>query len=175
MDNIVDYLIVLFFIISFLSSVFRKKKKQAEKEGKIKQQPIVELKRDDVQKNNVVAKKSTSTNKNSFEDMLKAMLQVPEPVQEQKSEVDAYYEEAMKRSSVMTTKKESLIPASEESHRVRSTVKKSNTYSEAMAEAKKKHSSQKAIKIRGNLHNMTTIREYIVMNEILGKPIALRE
>ena len=36
MDNIVDYLIVLFFIISFLSSVFRKKKKQAEKEGKIK-------------------------------------------------------------------------------------------------------------------------------------------
>ncbi len=175
MDNIVNYLIVLFFIISFLSSVFRKKKKQAEKEGKIKQQPIVELKRDDVQKNNVVAKKSTSTNKNSFEDMLKAMLQVPEPVQEQKSEVDAYYEEAMKRSSVITTKKESLIPASEESHRVRSTVKKSNTYSEAMAEAKKKHSSQKAIKIRGNLHNMTTIREYIVMNEILGKPIALRE
>ena len=175
MDNIVDYLIVLFFIISFLSSVFRKKKKQAEKEGKIKQQPIVELKRDDVQKNNVVAKKSTSTNKNSFEDMLKAMLQVPEPVQEQKSEVDAYYEEAMKRSSVMTTKKESLIPASEESHRVRSTVKKSNTYSEAMAEAKKKHSRQKAIKIRGNLHNITTIRDYIVMNEILGKPIALRE
>ena len=175
MDNIVDYLIVLFFIISFLSSVFRKKKKQAEKEGKIIQQPIVELKRDDVQKNNVVAKKSTSTNKNSFEDMLKAMLQVPEPVQEQKSEVDAYYEEAMKRSSVMTTKKESLIPASDESHQVKSTVKKSNTYSEAMAEAKKKHSSQKAIKIRSNLHNMTTIRDYIVMNEILGKPIALRE
>ena len=50
MDNILDYLIVLFFVISFLSSVFRKKKKQAEKEGKIKQQPIVELKRDDVQK-----------------------------------------------------------------------------------------------------------------------------
>ena len=175
MDNIVDYLIVLFFIISFLSSVFRKKKKQAEKEGKIKQQPIAELKRDDVQKNNVIAKKSTSANKNSFEDILKAMLQVPEPVQEQKSEVDAYYEEAMKRSSVMTTKKESLIPASEESHRVKATIKKSNTYSEAMAEAKKKHSSQKAIKIRGNLHNMTTIRDYIVMNEILGKPIALRE
>ncbi len=175
MDNIVDYLIVLFFIISFLSSVFRKKKKQAEKEGKIKQQPIVELKRDDVQKNNVVAKKSTSTNKNSFEDMLKAMLQVPEPVQEQKSEVDAYYEEAMRKSEIIKTEKESLIPASEESHRVRSTVKKSNTYSEAMAEAKKKHSSQKAIKIRGNLHNMTTIRDYIVMNEILGKPIALRE
>jgi len=175
MDNIVDYLIVLFFIISFLSSVFRKKKKQAEKEGKIKQQPIAELKRDDVQKNNVIAKKSTSANKNSFEDILKAMLQVPEPVQEQKSEVDAYYEEAMKRSSVMTTKKESLIPASEESHRVKATIKKSSTYSEAMAEAKKKHSSQKAIKIRGNLHNMTTIRDYIVMNEILGKPIALRE
>ncbi len=175
MDNIVDYLIVLFFIISFLSSVFRKKKKQAEKEGKIKQQPIVELKRDDVQKNNVVAKKSTSTNKNSFEDMLKAMLQVPEPVQEQKSEVDAYYEEAMRKSEIIKTEKESLIPASEESHQVQSTVKKSNTYSEAMAEAKKKHSSQKAIKIRGNLHNMTTIRDYIVMNEILGKPIALRE
>ena len=175
MDNIVDYLIVLFFIISFLSSVFRKKKKQAEKEGKIKQQPIVELKRDDVQKNNVVAKKSTSANKNSFEDMLKAMLQVPEPVREQKSEVDAYYEEAMRKSEIIKTKKESLIPASEESHRVKATIKKSNTYSEAMAEAKKKHSSQKAIKIRGNLHNMTTIRDYIVMNEILGKPIALRE
>ena len=175
MDNIVDYLIVLFFVISFLSSVFRKKKKQAEKEGKIKQQPIVELKRDDVQKNNVVAKKSTSANKNSFEDMLKAMLQVPEPVREQKSEVDAYYEEAMRKSEIIKTKKESLIPASEESHRVKATIKKSNTYSEAMAEAKKKHSSQKAIKIRGNLHNMTTIRDYIVMNEILGKPIALRE
>ena len=126
-------------------------------------------------KNNAVAKKTTSANKNSFEDMLKAMLQVPEPVREQKSEVDAYYEEAMRKSEIIKTKKESLIPASEESHRVKATIKKSNTYSEAMAEAKKKHSSQKAIKIRGNLHNMSTIRDYIVMNEILGKPIALRE
>ena len=175
MDNIVNYLIVLFFIISFLSSVFRKKKKQAEKEGKIKQRPIVEVKTQDVRKDQVVAKKSTPAAKNSFEEILKTMLQVPEPVQEQKSEVDAYYEEAMRKSEIIKTEKKALIPASEESHRVQSTVKKSNTYSEAMAEAKKKHSSQKAIKIRGNLHNITTIRDYIVMNEILGKPIALRE
>jgi len=175
MDNIVNYLIVLFFIISFLSSVFRKKKKQAEKEGKIKQRPIVEVKTQDVRKVQVAEKKNASSNKNSFENILKAMLQVPEPVEEQKSEVDAYYEEAMRKSEIIKTEKKSLIPASEESHRVRSTVKKSNTYTEAMAEAKKKHSSQKAIKIRGNLHNITKIRDYIVMNEILGKPIALRE
>jgi len=175
MDNIVDYLIVLFFIISFLSSVFRKKKIQAEKEGIIKQQPIVEVKTQDVRKVQVAEKKNTSSNKNSFEDILKSMLQVPESVEEQKSEVDAYYEEAMKKSTMMKSKEEPLIPATQEYHREKLKSKKSSRYDEAMKEVKRKHSSQKVIRIKENLHNISSLKEYIVMNEILGKPIALRE
>ena len=174
MDSIVDYLIVLFFIVSFLFSVFKKKKKQADEAEKTGQ-PIVESQRRNVQKENVVAKKTNTTTTNSFENILKAMLQVPEPVDEHKSEVDAYYEEAMKKSEIMKPKKESLISASEEPHRKYKVVEKSNTYADAMREVKIRHSSQKAMKIRGSLNNMSSIKNYIVMNEILGKPIALRE
>lgn len=175
MDSIVDYLIVLFFIISFLSSVFKKKKKQIAKADKAQLRPVVEEKNQDIQKANLGTQKSSSATKSSFEDMLKTMLQVPEPVEEQKSEVDAYYEEAMKQSLIMKTKKEPLIPASEEPPRKDKTINKSNTYAEAMREVKNKHTSQKAMKISNSLSNMDTIKNYIVMNEILGKPIALRE
>ena len=175
MDSIVDYLIVLFFIVSFLSSVFKKKKKQAEKEGKIKQQPIVDFKRDDVPKNKAITKKSSTVNKNSFEDILKTMLQVPEPIKEQKSEVDAYYEEAMKYSEMASTKQEALIPSSNEFPAEELEVEKSKNYIETMKEVKKKHSSQKALKIKENLHNISTIKDYMIMNEILGRPVALKE
>lgn len=175
MDSIVDYLIVLFFIISFLSSVFKKKKKKAEKEGRIKQQPIVELQRDDLRKNKAVAKKSTSAAKSTFEDMLKSMLQVPEPVNEQKSEVDSYYEEAMKKSEMIAGKQEALIPTSVEPPYKKEKVEKSRNYTETMKEVKKKHSSQKASRIKEGLQNINTIKNYMIMNEVLGKPIALRE
>jgi len=175
MDNIVDYLIVLFFIISFLTSVFKKKKKQDEKAEKTQQRPIVELKRDNVQKDNVVANKRTSPNRSSFENILKAMLQVPELAEDQKSEVDEYYEQAMLNSSMMKNEKESLIPASVEPRQGKVKVEKSRSYIEEMKEVTKRHSSRKAMKIKDNLYNITTLKEYIVMNEILGKPIALRE
>lgn len=175
MDSIVDYLIVLFFIITFLSSVFKKKKKQLAKADNAQLRPVAEVERQNIQKDNVVAQKSNSAAKSSFENILKAMLQVPEPVEGQKSEVDAYYEEAMRKSEILKTKKEPLIPASEELHRKDKTIEKSNTYADAMREVKKKHTSQKAMKIKSNLSNLNTIKDYIVMNEILGKPIALRE
>ena len=175
MDSIVDYLIVLFFIVSFLASVFKKKKKQAEKEGKIKQQPIVDLRRDDVKKNKAIAKKSTTVNKNSFEDILKTMLQVPEPIKEKKSEVDTYYEEAMKYSEMASTKQEALIPSSNESHGEKLATEKSKNYAETMKEVKRTHSSQKALEIKESLHNINTIKDYMIMNEILGKPVALKE
>jgi len=175
MDSIVDYLIVLFFIISFLSSVFKKKKKQIAKEEDKKQRPIAEMQIENAQKNKIVSEKSKTVNKPSFENILKAMLQVPEPTEDQKSEVDAYYEEALKKSAIINHEKESLIPATDESHRVLINEDKSSSYIDAMKKIKKKHISQKAIMIKENLNNISTIKDYIVMNEILGKPIALKE
>lgn len=175
MDSIVDYLIVLFFIISFLSSVFKKKKKQMAKADQAQLRPVVEVKKQYMPKKNVVAQKNTSVAKPSFENMLKAMLQVPEPVEEQKSEVDAYFEEAMKKSTMMTTKKKSLISASEKHLQKIVKNKKPSSYDKAIREINKKHSNQESLRIKENLHNAATLKNYIVMNEILGKPIALRE
>ena len=175
MDNIVDYLIVLFFIISFLASVFKKKKKQLQKTDQIQNKPTVGLERHNVQKENTAAQKNTSAAKTSFEDILKSMLQVPEAVEEKKSEVDAYYEEALRNSEIAEIYREPERVKIDTSQLQKVKSKKSPNYTEAIKEIKEKHSSLKAIKIRNSLHNTTAIKDYIVMNEILGKPIALRE
>ena len=148
------------------------------KVDKVVQRPLIQAKKPDVSTNRVVAKKTAQpAAKTSFEDILKAMLQVPEPVpvEENKSEVEAYYEEAMRKSEMMKTEKKSLIPASVKYRPEKTTVKKSPSYKEAIKIIDEKHSSQKAINIKENLSNPQAIRDYIVMNEILGKPIALRE
>ncbi len=185
MENIVDYLIVLFFIISFLSSFFKKKKKPASGDAKVKQQQRVEVQRKEIRESQPVENKPRPQKKSSFEEILKAMLEVPEPVteevHEEKSEVDAYFEEALKNSEMMekespydeTMSFDSTIPANQ--NVAVKEIEEQNTYLNTILEHHKKHTNQKALEIRRSLLNSKTIKEYIVMNEILGKPLALRE
>ncbi|MEN8193281.1 MAG: hypothetical protein ABFS12_10725 [Bacteroidota bacterium] len=174
MDNIVDILIILFFVISFLSSIFKKKKKlQKNKAEALKSKPVIEHSHREAK---VPKPQSSSQDKSALEDILKSFLQVPEPVEETKSEVDAYFEEAMRKSALMETKEEK-VDVVETKIDQGSNLKtgKIRSYTEAMKDIRKQHSSQKAKKIRESLHQTSTIRDYIVMNEILSKPIALRE
>jgi len=181
MENIVDYLIVLFFIISFLSSFFKKKKKPIAKSSKATQQPVVELQKEKVREEKPVENKPQPQKKSALEEILKAMLEVPQPieekVEEEKSEVDAYFEEALKNSTMM--EEESYY---KETQPVEQTPKETieyqenqNTYLNTILENHKKHTNQKAMKIKNDLLNSQKLKEYLVMNEILGKPLALRE
>ena len=81
----------------------------------------------------------------------------------------------MQNSSLMRNEKESLIQEYVEPRQGKVKVEKSRSYIEEMKEITKRNSSGKAMRIKDNLHNITTLQEYLVMNEILGKPIALRE
>lgn len=168
MDNVVDYLIVLFFIISFLSSVFKKKKKQAQKDVVVQNKPIV--RRENSKK--VIEQKTTTSKKSAFEEIFKAILEVPQPVENPKSEVDAYFEEAIKNSEMIEAGINQDAP---ELKKVHPLERKANTYTDAIKDIKYQHSSRKANKIKERLKNNTTIKEYIIINEVLGKPIALRD
>lgn len=168
MENIVDYLIVLFFVISFLASIFKKKKKQIQKIDS-SQKSVGSQKEEEI-----LRQKNVSPSKTSFEDIFKAILQVPEPVESPKSEVDAYFEEAIKNSALMEAE-ESEDFSELRKRNQESDPAKSNSYVDAIKEIKMKHSSQKAARIRDNLRNNNSIKEYIIMNELLSKPIALRD
>lgn len=180
MENLVDYLIVLFFVISLLSSFFKKKKRKTVPADRIKQYPTAKLQRENIQKDKIAENKNRTQKKSPFEDMLKAMLEVPEPVvEEKKSEVDAYYEKALKNSAMMEkgTYKEETNSLIEDTSLNTSIEYQEiqNTYLSTIKEHHKKHSNKKAMKIRKNLLNNQSIKEYIIIGEILGKPMALRE
>ncbi|VAX15304.1 hypothetical protein MNBD_IGNAVI01-1940 [hydrothermal vent metagenome] len=181
MENIVDYLIVLFFVISLLSSFFKKKKRSSIQTVKTKQsRSAMEMQRNNARGIKPIEQKGPSQKKgSSFDNILKAMLEVPEPVVKEKSEVDAYYEEALKNSAMMeegTNKEEtdSVVKNSSLSASIEY-QKNQNTYLSTLQEHHKKHINKKAMKIRKDLRNNQTIKDYIVMGEILGKPMALRE
>ncbi len=180
MENLVDYLIVLFFVISLLSSFFKKKKKKTVPADRVKQHPAAKLQRENVRKDNIVENKKQTRKKSPFEDMLKTMLEVPDPVvEEKKSEVDSYYEEALKNSAMMEegTYKEEINSIVEDIS-LRTSIEyqeNQNTYLSTIKEHHKKHSNKKAMKIRKDLLNNQSIKEYLIMSEVLGKPMALRE
>ncbi len=156
MDNIQDIIIFLFIAFSILSSLLKKKKKA----GKEKQPA------------RTVAKRPAF----NLEELLG--LQFPsKPKKSELSEVDAYF----LQSEIEEERKP--IPAK--------TAKK--TYSENRAakikeleslknERKRIHSDVKIIATttktnyyKKKISDISSLREYVIMNEILGKPIALRD
>ncbi len=175
MDNIVDYLIAGFFIISFLSSIFKKKKKVDTKSPK-----SVKTASDSNQQR--VPERKPKAN-SPFEDFFKSINEELANAKKEvsHSEVDEYYEQAMqnsddteivKQNTIQQTIPESLIPET-----VRMKKEKAisiNSYSESMKFSKEQHESKKAKDIRKSLLETDSIRDFIIMNEILGKPKALQ-
>ena len=173
MDNIVDYLVVLFFVISFLSSIFKKKKTvNANSENKA-------LKPKN-QTQEVVQKVRTS---NPFEDFVKSFNNEFEKAKEDssRSEVDDYYEKAMRKSVEFELPDKKIYRQVEfvEPNLAKKIVKhdesiSSQSYAKSLQKNRERHESKKAKEIRNSLIQPDSIKNFIIMNEILGKPKALQ-
>ncbi|MDA3860796.1 MAG: hypothetical protein PF445_06185 [Melioribacteraceae bacterium] len=169
MDNIVDYLVAGFFIISFLTSIFKKKKKTAETDSG-KKTPNRET-----QQRQFVEKKKTNNPFESFvnsinEELTKAKSEAS------RSEVDEYYEKAMLNSGEDNVIDKNIYQQRDYIEPVH--VKKSQqikSYSDSLKQSQEKHESKKAKDIRKRLLQGNSIKDFIVITEILGKPKALQK
>jgi len=172
MDNIVDYLVVLFFIVSFLSSIFKKKKAKANTE--------VDTQKQTIEKPTAIEKKSTG---NIFDSFIKSVNDELEKAKQEtaRSEVDEYYEQAMRKSvenevSINNSYRQSeyiepLMAKKKKSEKEKIAIK---SYSDSLKLMKEKHESKKAKEIRNSLRQSNSIKNFIIVNEILGKPKALQ-
>jgi len=173
MDNIVDYLVVLFFIISFLSSIF-KKKKPVNANSKNEALKPKNLKRNEVKKVRI---------SNPFEDFVKSVSNEFEKVKEnsRSSEVDDYYEKAMRKSVEFELSDKKIYHQTEfvEPNSAKTIIKpnesiSSQSYDKSLKKNRERHESKKAKDIRNSLMQPNSIKNFIIMNEILGKPKALQ-
>ena len=91
MDNIIDYLVVIFFVVSFLSSLFKKKKKKPV-------QPKGNETPKRINRERVPVK--TEKASNPFDEFFKSLNEelVVEKKNVTRSEVDEYYEQALQNS-----------------------------------------------------------------------------
>lgn len=165
MDNIVDYLVVLFFIVSFLSSIFKKKKTNEKN--------LKENKKAKTTNNQKVAPVLAKRSTNALEDFFKSINEEMQPtkVNVSRSEVDEYYEEAMQNSASTSYDFREPIPLESLPKDKDSIAIKS--YSDSVKLNKEKRESKKAKNIRASLMQPNSIKNFIIMSEILGKPKAL--
>jgi hypothetical protein len=190
MDNIVDYLIAGFFIISFLASIFKKKKVKETSGKNVKPISVSGQQR-------VPERKAKA--KSPFDDFFKAInVELANAKKEvSHSEVDEYYEEAMQNSdsaelpdqesSKLTYQESSKLAYQEASKLTKSSLQISEvesaekesaisikSYSDSVQYTKGQHESSKAKDIKNKLLKTDSIKEFIIVNEILGKPKALQ-
>lgn len=183
MDNIFEILIYLFIIISFISS-FLKKKKQKQKPP-VRQQPL------DENYQTEVATPQTQTKEDyniltELEDFFKVgdeSASGNESVPQEQTEPVTSMEEHVKTDSWHApTESEHVMDRWE---RKKSEVKKLLSGVDSAIEQKaaqfeksldKKESdySTLALAVKSKMKNPSTLKEYIIFSEILGKPKALR-
>ena len=173
MDNIVDYLIAGFFIISFLSSLFKKKKAKENPNKDIEKVPA---------NSQQEVKERKQKGKNPFEEFFKVINEELDNAKKDisHSEVDEYYEKAFQKSdNAKIADQETSHYSQPDSVPELSRAAKESTisiesYSDSVQDTKEKHESRKAKEISTRLSKKDSIREFIIMNEILGKPKALQ-
>ncbi|MCK5086223.1 MAG: hypothetical protein KAQ90_01830 [Melioribacteraceae bacterium] len=180
MDNIVDYLVILFFIITFLASAFKKKKKNDAKlvEQQSRERVLDNLDSEQESRKSVKPREQKAIN--PLEEFFKFQTIIqPEP-QKPKSEVDAYFEEALKRSAELEASKEKKelrsIKSDEinlEAHR-KVREKSRSDFAKLNQMDIDKRTNKRAIEIKEKFKNSNTIRDFIIVQEILNKPKALR-
>jgi len=180
MDNIVDYLVILFFIITFIASAFKKKKKSDAKLEEQQSQGRISDNLDSEQDGRKSVKPQEQKVINPLEEFFKFQTIIqPEP-QKPVSEVDAYFEEAQKRSAELEAVKEKeelrSIKSDEmklEAHR-KVREKSRNDFAKLNQMDIEKRTNRRAIAIKEKFKNSNTIRDFIIVQEILNKPKALR-
>ena len=175
MDNIGDYLIVLFFVLSFLSSVLKKKKKQGNSNNSGEHIGEVPLQKR-VPNKPIVQKKQ-----NALENFFNALNEEQKAETKPASEVDIFFENAFKNSESDNNNLPKPTNNSYE-HEVNKhvTPKKDEIEKPLSAPAKRtEYAAQKTTnlfvsEIRETLIKKDSIKKYIIVNEILGKPKALQ-
>ena len=173
MDNIVDYLVVGFFIISFLSSIFKKKKVKEGANKNIKKVPV---------NSQPVVKERKQKAKNPFEEFFSAINEELDNAKKEvsNSEVDEYFEKAIQNSdrAEITNQNTSHHSQPESVPELSRAAKEStisiSSYSDSLQYSKEQHESRKIKEIKDKLLKTDSIREFVIMNEILGKPKALQ-
>lgn len=185
MDNAFEILIYLIIIISFLSSIFKKKKQQQQ------QKPPVKQTQADGYYQAEVAEPQTQENVEydilkELEDFFKVGDESPKQkdrVPQEQPEIVKSSDEQMK-TDIWKTKTESEHvyddwerKRQEVSKRVASVdskVEKQAAMFETSLERKAPDYTSFAFAVRTKFKNPTTLKEYIIISEILGKPKALR-
>lgn len=184
MENIGDYIIILFFIVSAIASLIKKKKKPEENQ-------------EDTSAGDSTGKPGTN---DPFEE---TSVIFEKGGEDELSEVDRYFEEAIKKSRKSETQShgynEPDISASEEaifknsevsqklneyaskfsekSHAERMQDIRSTAYKDYLLEKKsqdKKRLNNSAQRIIDRLNSPRDLKDIILFNEVINKPVALR-
>jgi len=184
MDNLFEILIYVIIIISFLSSIFKKKKQQQQKppaqhpqpadyyetEVSVPQTPSKE-EYDILKELEVFFKVGTEPTKQEIpipKEQPKRMTQIEEHTRTDSWQTPTTSEHL---ADVWERKKEEV---SKRVARVDSSVEKKAAMFEESLERKESVYSSIALSVKSKMKNPSTLKEYIIFSEILGKPKALR-
>lgn len=189
MDNPLEILIYLFIIISFLSSLFRKKKKREIKTGEQTERPSLEP-----QPNQKSPQQEDYDILREVEKMFKTETSYSEKEEEKTVEAEDKFESAKEHfetadwhEQTETEHKSTLSEHSFESweDKARKAEEKRKAVNEKIVKQaemfeknlRKRSFQQTDIKktIRQKLRQPISIKEYIIFSEILGKPKSFQE
>ncbi|PKL89132.1 MAG: hypothetical protein CVV23_06885 [Ignavibacteriae bacterium HGW-Ignavibacteriae-2] len=187
MDNIVEYLVILFFIVSALSSFFKKKPTSNTEQNdgeKQKSKKSIDLGKilfpDEIYGTDKPEQDKSARYKYDSGDPSKSADPFDESADvynehaqykpQKLSEVDSYFEEAIKRSaqSAQTKSYTRRIKTSRES-------RNDDEEPKTIGSLESKYTIKRRNDIKLKLKNTNELRDLIIINEILNKPIALRK
>ncbi|MBE0571358.1 MAG: hypothetical protein IH618_07425 [Ignavibacteriaceae bacterium] len=188
MDNVFEILIYLIIIISFLSSIFKKKKQQQQQKPPVRQPQAEEYYQTET------AEVTTPPSQQKVEyDILKELedffkvgdeqtqMRIP-PISQEQSRQQIPAEEKLSESWRTKTESEHYVEdwerkkaeVKKRTSRVDSGVEKKAALFEESLVKKEAVYSGLALTVKSKIENPSTLKEYIIFSEILGKPKALR-
>jgi len=184
MDNLFEILIYVIIIISFLSSIFKKKKQQQQKP------PAQHPQSADYYETEVSVPQTQSKKEYDILKELEVFFKVGTeptkqeiPIPKEQPKRMTHIEEHTRTDSWQTpTTSEHLADVWERKKeevskrvaRVDSSVEKKAAMFEESLERKESVYSSIALSVKSKMKNPSTLKEYIIFSEILGKPKALR-
>jgi len=185
MDNIFEILIYVIIIVSFLSSIYKKKKQQQQKP------PVRQPQTDKTYQTEVAVpqtgKKEEYDILRELEDFFKVgeepgRQQIPVPVPSQQQKAPDIEEHTSTDSWHAKTESEHYDDEWERKKSevkkiissVDSSIEKKAALFEASLDKKDATFSSIALAVKSKMKNPSTLKEYIIFSEILGKPKALR-
>jgi len=183
MDNVFEILIYLFIIISFISSFFKKKKQQQK--PPVRQQPVDEYKNAEIVTPQTQAKEDYGilTELEDFFKVGEESTTEEESIPQPQTEPVTTMEEHVKTDSWHApTESEHVMDRWErkksEVQKIMSSVdsaieKKAALFEQSLGKNETAYSTL-ALAVKSKMKNPSTLKEYIIFSEILGKPKALR-